>query len=102
METGIRQRVYLRRDELSVVLRRHGASFLNHVADHVVVRNVAPQVDAHGLLAVEQRVCHAADLAEHDVRNRPRVRVLLQRAHVQADRLLDDVVLAVGDEERPV
>jgi len=59
-------------------------------------------MDAHGLFAVEQRVRHAPDLAQHDVGNRPCVGVLLQRADVQPDRLLDDVVLAVGDQEGPV
>lgn len=57
---------------------------------------------AHGFLAVEQRVRDTPDLAEHHVRNGPGIAVLLECADVETDGLLDDVVLAVGDEERPV
>lgn len=78
------------------------APFLDNVPDHVALRDVAPQMDAHGLLAIEQRMRHAAHLAEHHAGDGPGVAVLLQGAHVEADGLLDDVVLAVGDQEGPV
>jgi hypothetical protein len=77
-------------------------TFLNHIANHIVLSDVAPQMDAHCLFAVEQSVRHTSYLAQHDVCNGPSIRVLLQRADIEADRLLDDVVLAVGDEEGPV
>lgn len=59
-------------------------------------------MDAHGLLAVEQRVRDAAHLAQDHIRNGPGIAVGLQRADVEADRLLDDIVVAVRDEEGPI
>jgi hypothetical protein len=75
---------------------------LNHIPNNIVLVDVTPQMDAHRLLAVEQRVRNAPYLTQHHIRNRPCVAVLLQRPDVQPDRLLDDVILAVGDEEGPV
>lgn len=92
----------IRRDKLVVLLHWHGSTRLDDFPDDIVVRNVVPQVNAHGLLAVEQSMCDATDLAEHHVGDVPRVGVLLEGAYVEADRLLDDVVLAVGYEEGPV
>ena len=92
----------LRSEKLVVLLDRHRGARLDDLADHVVGRNVVPKVDAHGLLAVEQRVCYAAHLPEDHVRNVPGVAVLLESADVEPDGLLDDVVLAVGHEEGPV
>jgi hypothetical protein len=89
----------LRSNQLCIVLRGHVSTLFNNVADDVMLIDVAPQMDAHGLLAVEQRVGNATDLAEDHVRNGPCVRVLLKCANVEADRLLDNVVLAVWNEE---
>jgi hypothetical protein len=92
----------LRSNQLRVLLLWNLASFLDNIANDIVLVDIAPQMDAHCLLTVEQRVCNTADLAEDDVGNGPRVGVLLQCANVEANRLLDDVVLAVRNEERPV
>lgn len=59
-------------------------------------------MDAHRLLAVEQRVRYATHLAQHNVRNVPCFGVLLQCADVEADGLFDHIVLPVRNEERPV
>lgn len=83
-------------------MRRYIAALLDDIADHVVLVDVAPEMDAHCLFAIEEGVGYAADLAEDDLGNGPCVGVLLQGADVEADGLLDDVVLAVGDEEGPV
>ena len=77
-------------------------TFLDNIPNHIALGDVAPQMDAHGLLAVEERVRDAAHLAEHDAGDGPGVAVLLQGADVETDGLLDDVVLAVGDQEGPV
>lgn len=91
-----------RSDQLRVLLWRDLATVLDDIADDIVLVDVAPQMDAHGFLAVEQRVRYATDLAEDDAGDGPGVGVLLQGADIEADGLLDDVVLAVGDEEGPV
>ena len=59
-------------------------------------------MDTHRLLAVEERVRYATYLPQHHMCDRPGIGVLLQSPDVQSNGLLDDVVLAVGDEERPV
>lgn len=59
-------------------------------------------MNTHGLLAVEQRMRHSSHLTEDHTRNWPRPAHLLQHADIHSDVLLDDVVLAVGDEEGPV
>jgi hypothetical protein len=70
---------------------------LNHVPYNIVLIDITPQMDAHRLLTVEQRVRYTPYLPQDYTRNGPCVAVLLQCPDVQADGLLNDVVLAIGD-----
>jgi hypothetical protein len=78
------------------------STLLNDIPDDIVLIDITPQVYTHRLLTIKERVRHTSHLTQHYIRYRPRIAVLLQRADVEPDRLLDDVVLAVGDEEGPV
>lgn len=43
----------LRSDQLRILLRRHTASLLDNISNNVALRDAAPEMDAHRLLAVE-------------------------------------------------
>ena len=70
--------------------------------DHIVLVDVAPEMDVHSLFAIEQRMRYTADLAQDDMGDWPCVGVLLESAYVEADGLFNDVVLTVRDKEGPV
>jgi hypothetical protein len=50
----------------------------DNVPYNIVLIDITPQMDAHRLFTVEQRVRYAPYLPQDYTRNRPRVAVLLQ------------------------
>jgi hypothetical protein len=78
------------------------SSLLNDISDNIMVIDITPQMYTHRLFTVEQRVRYTPYLPEDYIRYRPRITVLLQGSDVETDGLLNDVVLAVGNKERPV
>ena len=59
-------------------------------------------MDTHGFLTVEEGMRDTSHLSQHNACDRPRTAHLLQNTDVHADALLNDVVLAVWYQERPV
>jgi hypothetical protein len=102
VHTSSRGKGYSRSNQLRILLLRDTAAFLDNAPDNIVLLQITPQMYTHSLFTIEERVRNASDLAEHHIGNRPGIAVLLEGADVEADALFDDVVLAVGDEERPV
>lgn len=78
------------------------ATLLDYVADHIVLVDVAPEMNTHRLLTVEKRVRHTSHLAQHNICDGPCVGVLLEGSNIQSNGLFDDVVLAVRNQEGPV
>jgi len=64
--------------------------------------DVAPQMNTHRLFAVEQFIRYTPYLTKDDFSNGPGITVLLQRADIQTNRLLDDIVLAIRHKKRPI
>lgn len=81
---------------------RHPAAFLDDIPNNIVLIDIGPQVNTHSFLAVEQLIRHTAYLAENYTSNGPCITVLLQGADIEANRLFDDVVLAIRDQKRPI
>lgn len=50
---------------------------LDNVPDYVTLGDIAPEMNAHRLLAVEQRVCNSPHLSQYYIRDRPSVAILL-------------------------